>query len=586
MKINRVQSIYEDRENILWVGTYGGGLNRFDRENGEFTHYEHKSGDSVSLSSDIIKVIFEDSKERFWIGTLEGLNQFERSTGKCTRFVNDPQDPNSISNNEIQCIYEDKEGILWISTFGGGLNRFDPETHVFRAYKEEDGLPHNSLYDILPDDKGNLWISTSRGLTKFNPQTEDFRNYDSRDGLQGEDFNDGAYYKSESGEMFFGGTNGFNGFYPDSVHDNPHVPPIVITNFQKFNKDVSLSDPVYQTNMLNLSYKDYVFSLEFAALDFAFPEKNQYAYKMEGFEEEWNYSKNRRFVTYTNLDPGHYTFRVKGSNNDGIWNEAGTALSIYISPPFWKTWWFTTMSSGLIFSFILLLITRIKSRERKMAEIDRKISDLKMQALASQMKPHFVFNIINSIQYLISDNEQRTALDNMSKFAKLLRLSLDSSLKTTISVTEELNFLSLYLELEQFRFENKFKYQIDIDPGIDSDNTEIPVMCIQPFVENAVIHGLSHKEQDGELKVSFSDQGKELFCEVRDNGPGINKSLQLKKNKQNNHRSLGMRITEERLRLLSGKLDNENIVKIRDLSENGGEGTGTLIKIRLPISFK
>jgi ligand-binding sensor domain-containing protein len=584
---NRIRSIYEDRNKALWIGTYGGGINIFDRKTGQFSNYKNQSGDSTSLSNDIAKVIFEDSKGRVWIGTLGGgLNLFDRTTKKFTRFMNNPQNPKSISNNVIQCIYENNDGILWISTYGGGLNRYDSEQNTFDHFTEEDGLPHNSLYDILPDDNGNLWISTSRGLTKFNPGSKTFRNYDTRDGLQGEDFNSGAYYKSETGEMFFGGLSGFNSFHPDSIRNNPHVPPIVITNFQKFNKNVQLNTPIHHINQLELTYKDYVFSFEFAALDFAFPDKNRYAYMMDGFENEWNYSRNRRFVTYTNLDPGEYIFRVKGSNNDGIWDQTGTALAITIAPPFWKTWWFTSLSGGLILILIILIINRIKSREQKMAEIDRKISDLKMKALASQMKPHFVFNIINAIQYLISNNEQKAALDYMSKFAKLLRLSLDNSLKSTISITDELKFLNLYLELEQFRFENNFDYKIQVDSKIDSDNVEIPIMCIQPVVENAVIHGLSHSKEKGDLNISFFCEEDKLFCKVKDNGPGINRSLQLKKFNQSDHQSLGMKITEERLRLLLDNSSKESLIEVTDLGDDGKKESGTLVKMCLPIALK
>jgi len=286
------------------------------------------------------------------------------------------------------------------------------------------------------------------------------------------------------------------------------------------------------------------------------------------------------------LDPGEYVFKVKGSNNDGVWDESATALPIIISPPFWQTWWFTSISGGVILFIIVLIISRIKSREQKMAEIDRKISDLKMQALASQMKPHFVFNIINSIQYLISDNNQKAALDYMSKFASLLRLSLDNSLKSTISISEEIKFLNLYLELEQFRFENKFDYEIKTGKNIDTDNTEIPVMCIQPVVENAVIHGLSHIDEKGKLKISFQCEDEKLYCNVTDNGPGINKTLETKKEGRDSHKSLGIKITEERLSLLLQSASNEIIFDIKDIGQTENQETGTSVTIRLPATIK
>ena len=258
-----------------------------------------------------------------------------------------------MSHNIVISIYEDQSGWLWFGTLGGGLNRFDREQEAFICYREKNGLPSNIIYGILEDERGHLWLSTNKGLSKFDPVTETFKNYDARDGLQSNQFGEGAYHKSRSGEMFFGGINGFNAFHPDSIKDNSHLPPIVITDFQIFNKSVPLKRDsleestgsflldkhISETEAITLSYRESVFSFEFAALHFSAPEKNKYAYMMEGFDAAWNHVGNRRLATYTNLDPGDYVFRVKGSNKDGIWNEAGASIKITITPPWWKTWW-------------------------------------------------------------------------------------------------------------------------------------------------------------------------------------------------------------------------------------------------------
>ena len=330
MSHNSVLSIYEDPDEIgkvLWIGTNGGGLNRFDRDTETFIHYQ-----------------------------------------------GDPNKPNSLSHNSVFSIYEDKAGILWIGTFGGGLNKFDRDTETFIHFTEKDGLQNDVIYGILPDTGGNLWLSTNKGLSKFNPQTETFRNYDVNDGLQSNEFNVGAYCKSKSGEMFFGGINGFNRFHPDSVKDNPHIPPIILTAFKKFNKIVKFDKAIFEIDEIELSYKDNFFSFEFAALDYTNPEKNQYAYKLEGFNEDWIFCGNTRNATYTNLDPGAYIFRVKGSNNDGIWNEAGVSVKIIITPPFWKTWSFITLSGV---SFILIGLVVYRRRVNAKLEKARIISELK-----------------------------------------------------------------------------------------------------------------------------------------------------------------------------------------------------------------
>jgi len=351
---NTVNFITEDQAGNLWISTFGGGLNKFDREKGQFTHYTHNPDDSNSLSDNSTTLIHKDSSGTLWITTFNGgLNKFDRETEKFTRYTHDPNNPNSLSYDRVLSINEYPDGTLWLGTYGGGLNKFDIATETFTHYTENDGLPSNSVVGILADDNGNLWLSTGNGLSKFNPEAETFRNYDVGDGVQGNEF-DGvkAYAKTKDGAMLFGGLNGFNLFYPDQVKDNPHIPPIVITDFRIFDQTVKLNPAISVAKEIKLSYKDKFFSFKFAALDYTNPEKNQYAYKLEGFDHDWIYSGTRRYASYTNLDPGTYTFRVKGSNNDGVWNEEGTSVTITIIPPPWKTGWAYTLYGILIFGAI------------------------------------------------------------------------------------------------------------------------------------------------------------------------------------------------------------------------------------------
>jgi hypothetical protein len=250
---------------------------------------------------------------------------------------------------------------------------------TFTRFTTENGLPDNTVYDIIEDNTGNLWVSTNRGLSKFNPQTQDFKNYDENDGLQGNEFNRGAACKCRSGELFFGGINGFNRFYPDSIKSNPVSPRVAITDFSIFYKPVQigplkngrsiLQKVIYETDRIVLTHRENIFSFEFAALHFISPEKNKYAYMMEGFDKEWIYSGHRRFAAYTNLDPGKYKFRVKASNNDGLWNEKGVALTITILPPFWKTWWFIVICMITVFAmtaaFFFVQMSRLKARREE-----------------------------------------------------------------------------------------------------------------------------------------------------------------------------------------------------------------------------
>lgn len=371
-----VRDIYEDRFGQVWIGT-DDGLNRFQREQDNFTRFVHDSAAPKSLSDNYIYAIAEDHLGELWIGTIYGLNRFVRENGSFVSYHADHARPGALNNQEILFIYEDKTGFLWIGT-AGGLNKFDRVTQKFTHYTESDGLPTDLVYDILEDDHGNLWLSTVRGLSRFNPQTETFRNYDVTDGLQSNEFNLGAACKNKAGEMFFGSINGFNIFHPDSIQDNHYIPPIVITDFQIFNKSVPVAKPgeanailsksITEASEIILSYKDRVISFEFAALHFSAPAKHKYAYIMQGFEENWNKVGNRGFATYTNLPSGKYTFKVKGANSDGIWNEEGISLKVTVLPPFWHTWWFRVVVTA---SLLLFIAAIYQSRTRTIRASNR-----------------------------------------------------------------------------------------------------------------------------------------------------------------------------------------------------------------------
>ena len=363
---NHINTLYEDKAGIIWVGTTE-GINKFDPRTETFTYHENIPGKTDCLSHNYVNVIYEDHAGAIWIGTKGGLNLFRPGSETFIHWKAGPDNPKSLTNNNISSVREGKPGIFWIGTWGGGLNRFDPESGTFKHYFEKDGLPNEIIYSILSDEKGNLWISTNKGIAKFDPEKEIFKNYDVGDGLQSNEFNSGAYYKSRDGEMFFGGIDGFNAFYPDEITDNPYIPPVVITDFQVLSESVKpgpdslLTQSIIETKAIRIPHKYPVFSFDFVALDFSNPRKNRYAYKMEGFDRDWNYrDSTRRFVTYTNLDPDKYVFRVKGSNNDGVWNEQGSAIEIVIVPPFWQTWWFRFIMAMAFAGLSYVVISFVK----------------------------------------------------------------------------------------------------------------------------------------------------------------------------------------------------------------------------------
>lgn len=393
LRHGEVRALAEDRSGVLWVGTDPGGVHAFDRNNKTFTHYHHNPDDPASISRNEIFGLYVDSRNFVWCATFGGgLNKLDSRTGLFTVYKHSSTE-NSISNDFPLAMYEDvNNNILWIAVYGSGIDRLDLSTGVFTNFSSKNGLADDSVYAVLQDENGMIWASHNKGMSRFDPAALKFDNYDERDGLQSNEFNGGAYYRARDGKLFFGGINGYNAFYPHQIKNNPHEPPVYITDFQLFNKPVGIDEEyngrvllhksILDMNALTLSYKDYVFSLEFAALDYAYSSKNQYAYKMEGLEQNWNYVHNRRFVTYTTLPPGDYTFRVKASNNNGIWNEEGFALAITITPPFWQTWWFRLIA-GILLAIIIYAVYRIRVKSiqsrNKMLESEVKLRTAELQ---------------------------------------------------------------------------------------------------------------------------------------------------------------------------------------------------------------
>jgi len=390
-----LRSVIGDRTGNLWLGA-GGGFFKFDREYFTITPYVHIPGDPKSIRGNSLNTLVEDSSGYIWIGTRNsGLNCFNPETKKFKFYLNNPQDSLSLSSDFINFLYNDKSDQLWVGSING-LNLFDKKSEKFTNFHTKYNLPGENIKGIQEDKNGCMWISTNNGLLKINPKNGSFRHFDDRDGLQGKEFNRWCSHKSRSGEIFFGGENGFNAFYPEEIKDNSYVPPIVFTDFQIFNKSVRFINNSHfnYTDCITLSHDQSVFSFEFAALDFSEPTKNKYAYMMESVDPEWVYSEaSRRFATYTQLDPGEYTFRVKGSNNDGVWNEEGRSIRIIIRPPWWKTTW---AYAAYLFLFTLTLYTlRTYDKKRQRLKHELELEHLHAEKLeeVDRIKSRFFANI-------------------------------------------------------------------------------------------------------------------------------------------------------------------------------------------------
>lgn|GEM_PF-144036 len=369
----RIFSIAEDQSGYLWIGCYGGGLVRYGPESGEMLHLTH-----------------------------------------------DPLNRRSLSSNSVINVYTDREGFIWAGTNGGGLNRLDPSSLTFTRYNEAQGLPSSVIYGTLEDDDGYLWFSSNRGLSRLDPRTGQIKNFDTTDGLQSYEFNGNACLKGHDGLLYFGGINGFNVFNPRAIRASEYRPPVLITSLMISNAPVRpgqtidghkvLDKSITRTDEIILHWKHRVIAFEFAGLDYTSPEKNQYAYILEGFEDKWNYVGTRRFASYSNLPPGRYTFRVKAANSDGLWNEEGVSLSLRIKPPFWRTWWFYVLAVLVLAGAVLqMLRLRLKQIRHRQEELERLVAQRTEE-----------LRLANDKLKLLAITDELTGLANYRRFRDFL----------------------------------------------------------------------------------------------------------------------------------------------------------------------
>jgi DNA-binding CsgD family transcriptional regulator len=347
---DQVAVLFEDRSGRLWVGTQD-GLNLLDRTRGAFTVYRSAPQPVAASGRNSMTAIYQDRQGFLWVGTQGGgLNRFDAERGIFDRnYRHRESDDASLGSDIVHCLLEDSLGRFWIGTNSGGLNLLDRASGRFTVFSTEDGLANNDVQGMLEDRRGQLWLSTNRGLCRFDPQVKSVRNFTTRDGLQGDEFMPMSFYKAGDGEMFFGGTNGLTRFFPENIKGNPFMPPVVLTGVEVFNSGRKLTGDFRRGQRLTLGPQDRSVSFTFAALSFSDPRRNRYAYKIEGLNDEWVHIGGRHEVTISNLRPGKYVFRVKGSNNHGVWNEQGAALAITMRASWWQSWWFRVPA------FLLLL---------------------------------------------------------------------------------------------------------------------------------------------------------------------------------------------------------------------------------------
>jgi signal transduction histidine kinase/ligand-binding sensor domain-containing protein len=610
-----VNSIHKDARDYLWLGGWGGGVDRFDEQTGKFKYFLHNPDDPNSLPSNHVLRIYGDRSGQLWVGHIYGVARLDPVTEKFTYYRPDPKKP-TIYGNAALAFYQDRSGMLWVGRGEGVLSRFDDRTktfsnytpdsrnphglnggdiraihedrtgmlwlgaqdglyrynrqnETFTRYTESQGLPSSVIQGILEDNLGRLWLSTNNGISRFDPQKETFRNYDVSDGLQGNEFSRGCYTQVPGGEMFFGGINGFNAFFPETIRDNPYVPPVVITSFKIFNKSVPvgpksvLKKAIPYVDSLSLSYRDSVFSLEFAALSYANSQKNRYRYKLVPFEPAWNeVDSKQRLATYTNLDPGKYVFRVQGSNGDGIWNEEGVSLTIVITPPWWSTNWFRALCGFFLLTllwaayqyrvrqlnrqFDLTLEARVAERTR----IARDLHDTLLQ------NGHGVLLRFQTVSQLLPERpvEAKETLDSVieqtAAFITEARDEVQGLRESTVHENDlALAISTLGEELATDASGNRPAFHVAVEGGARNLH---PILRDEIYriageaLRNAFRHAHAHKV---EVEVRYDDD--QFRLRVRDDGRGIDSAVL---SRQGSEGHFGLRGMRERAKLIGGEL--------------------------------
>ena len=559
----------------FWLGTEK-GLCEFDSKSEKFEAFivDKKS----YLSSHLVKCIEEDRQGKIWVGTTNmGLNQLNPSTSEVKQYISNLDDEYSFWGELVNCIYIDKIGTIWIGAHG--LNKYNPDSDTFSHYTVKDGLADNDVMSILEDDSGKLWIATLNGLSVFDPVSENFENYYEKDGLQDNEFMNAAC-RLKSGELAFGGKNGINICNPSHFFVNTIPPELSILSFSVFDQQLDIE--MAATKQIKLNYNENYFSFEYTALDFSNPEYIQYAYKLENADKDWIYADaSSRVAKYTNIDPGKYRFWVKASNGDGTWNKSGVFVDLIVKPPFWKTIWFILLE---VLLFVMIVIFIIKYREKKIIE-KTQFQLLEQKLLRSQMNPHFIFNSLSSIQSFIFENNPLEAGSYLSRFAELIRSILYNSREEFITIEKEIKTLENYLELQQLRYNKKFDYILDVDPLIEADLIQIPPMLAQPFIENAVEHGIKHLEGRGLITITFTlkSENNSIMLIVEDNGIGLDAAKKQKNEKRKSHTSLATVIANERIDIFNkGKRKKQFIMEIEEVKGSDGIVNGTKVKFVIP----
>ncbi len=549
-----VYSICQDYKGNLWFGTTQ-GVSVFDG----VTFRNYVAGVD-NIGKDVTSIV-EDKHHRLWFATKNGLYKAENNL--FTKYTT----ANGLCNNNLISLVLDKDNNLWIGS-RGGINYYDGKT--FSKIVINDIFNSNNICFLVMDKNESLWIGTNSGVFVLDAgeyvrsKKTRFRHYTIFDGLPGMECVQNAAFRDHNGNIWMGTTEGIIKYDPNikDFHARNFEPITHISGVRLFLKDTNWSKVATEIDSatllpknLKVKYQTTHFTFDYIGIKLSNPTSVRYKYMLEGFDEFWSSTTEATFATYSNLPSGKYTFKVMAGDAMGNWNKNPATFSFEILPPFWTTWWFVLLCV-LIGVFLIWGIFRVRVNEirkkhhTQQLEYKSKLMLLEHQSLNSSMNRHFIFNALNSIQYYMNKEDKLSAHKYLSRFAKLIRMNLDSSMSNLVPVSEEINRLDLYLQIELMRFEDKFQYNISIAEDVDIESIEIPPMLLQPYVENCILHGILPSDKNGIIDIRVESNGDQgIIFSIQDNGIGIEESKARKLNKKSPHVSRGTSITAQRIQL-------------------------------------
>lgn len=572
-----------DVQQNLWLYANNGTIHKFDFAKSKFSLPVNIQKDDSSYV-DYIHAVKIDHCNKFWILAKDQIGIFDPNAPSYTKIelteLNNIHAENvkgfdlDLSGNLILAL--DKKSVYEISTS-------DYRNFLIKDLGQEYGLSNYRIHSMGIDPQNNIWLSTLKGVFWLNKADRRARSFTPNHGMS----RINKYIKftrTNTGAFYIHVLNRYCKVNFDNLIKSPTKLKVFIDKIKILN--VEQTGQRIKDSVLLIKPKENFFSFDFSCVDFTNPNLNQFAYKLEGWDQDWIYSNNRRYANYTNLDGGHYTFKVKAKNQNEEWSDP-VELKVYIQSPYYKSIWFTVLMClgfiGLIYGLYLFRVRQIEREEKLKTDFNKQLSETRMQALRAQMNPHFVFNCLNSINRYIIKSDIKTSSLYLTKFAKLIRLILDNSEHKLVVLSNELEALSLYIEMEQLRFDHKFNFSINISPEVESDHISIPPLLIQPYVENAIWHGLLHKTDPGELIINLHQQEEQLICEIIDNGIGREQSKQFTSATAKTRKSVGIKLTEERLKLYAEDISSIGQQKIIDLYDREGNASGTKVILTIPI---